>query len=54
MTAIIGPIGKPMLIDIMTAIISPFGFCTGRPMQVEQMTTIMAKLGFFNGRPSPV
>ena len=50
MTAIIGPIdffsGKPMLVDIMTAIIDPF-ICTGKPMQVEQMTAILAELGFF-------
>ena len=26
-----------MLVEIMTAIIGPFGFCTGKPMQVEPM-----------------
>ena len=42
MTAYIGPIiffnGKPMLVDIVTAITGPFGFCTGKPVQVEQMS----------------
>ena len=30
--------GKLMLVDMMTTIIGPFGFCTGKPMQVEQMS----------------
>ena len=46
--------GKPMLADVKTAIIGPFGFCTGKPMQVEEMTAILAELGFFNDKPSPV
>ena len=31
-------IGKPMLVNIMTAIIGLFGFCTGKPMQIELMS----------------
>ena len=27
-----------MLVDIVTAITGPFGFCTGKPKQVEQMS----------------
>ena len=38
-----------MLVDIMIAIIGPFGFRTGRPMQVEQsqMTAIIGRIRFF-------
>ena len=28
----------PMLVDIVTAITGPFGFCTGKSVQVEQMS----------------
>ena len=38
---------KPMLVDIMTAIIGPVGVCTGKPMQVEQMTAIIGRMRFF-------
>ena len=37
-----------MLVDIMTAIIGPFDFCTGKPMQVEQITTIIGRISFFS------
>ena len=46
--------GRPMLVDVKTAIIGPFGFCTGKLMQVEQITAILAELDFFNDKPSPV
>ena len=36
-----------MLVDIMTAIIGPFGVCTGKSMQVEQMTAIISRIRFF-------
>ena len=36
-----------MLVDIMTAIIGPFGVCNGKPMQVEQMTVIFGRIRFF-------
>ena len=39
-----------MLVDIMTAIIGPFDFCTGKPMQVEQITTIIGRISFFTGQ----
>ena len=36
-----------MLVVIMTAIIGPFGGCTGKSMQVEQMTAIIGRIRFF-------
>ena len=44
MISIVGPIvcfPKPMLVDIMTAMSGPFGFCTGKPMQVETMLNVV-------------
>ena len=35
-----------MLVDVMTAITGPFGFCTGKPMKVEQMTAIIGRIRF--------
>ena len=36
-----------MLVDIVTAITGPFGFCTGKPVQVEQMTAIIGRIRFY-------
>ena len=40
-----------MLVEIMTAIIGPFGFFTDKPMLVEIMTAVIGPIVFFTDKP---